>query len=143
MRMLIVLSAAAVFCGCGGTVSDGKSDYNGTVTWNGSPLPSGQIEFADVDGALDAAQITDGKFTIHSKPGVKTVSIKGEKKIGERTEERVPDPIPIMHQYLPKEFNEATQQSVELKGPEEPIVFDLTGTEVPAPKPDVRPAGRK
>lgn len=144
MKWLLTVITSAALCGCGGGVPDsGKSAYNGSITWNGAPLPSGTITFADPSGDLDAAQIAEGKFTVNLKPGQKALSVTAEKKVGERKEDRIPDPQPIMHQYLPPELNSASKLTHEVKGPDQEIKIELTGTEVPAPMPAAPPPGRE
>lgn len=139
MKKSEVLLLAVCLLGCGGAGENGDT-YQGKVTCNGSPLPAGVVKFMDAQGELDPAPIEAGAFTVQLKPGSKTVSVTAEKKIGERTVDRVPQPEPIMHQYLPEEFNTKTKLSQEIQGPGEPIVLDLHGTEVPAPaNTDARP----
>src|SRR5437016_5081016 len=59
--------------GCG----SGTCEVTGTVTFDGQPVPHGDIVLNDVEGRLgpDYGKIEDGKFALQAKPGGKRVEI--------------------------------------------------------------------
>ncbi len=123
--------------GCGGRApSDGKKSYPGKVTWNGEPLPSGTVTFFSDKGKADAAPVENGQFTIRSTPGIKGVSVVAEKEIGTPPPtERIPNPVPVKFQYLPKDAN--TDSKLKQTLPDEPgppIEIALTGKALEPPK---------
>lgn len=72
-RLVLLLLLATLAGGCGGA-----SSVSGTVTYEGEPLPKGQILFlpADGKGPSAGAAIVQGKYTINNlTPGPKTVQI--------------------------------------------------------------------
>ncbi|MEZ6065898.1 MAG: hypothetical protein R3B90_09365 [Planctomycetaceae bacterium] len=124
--LLIVLTT----CGCGAG-DDGKSEFSGTVTWNGNPLPSGTIILAE-GGDLDTAVIENGEFTIRAKPGTKKIVVTAEKDAGSQTDDRG-ETTQRMYQYIPAEFNDATTLTQQLTDSGAPIVVEMKGEERPAP----------
>jgi len=120
--------------GCG--ADDGKSEFQGTATWNGEPIEHGNVEFHPLDneGAqIDGAEIKNGAFTIRTTAGKKRVKVTAKKQVG-MTEptDRIPDPEPIYHQYIPPEFNKNT--NLETTVGEGDVSLELTGKEVPQKK---------
>ena len=118
---LLVLPVA----GCG---PSGPETYpvSGTVTWNGDPLPEGNIVFEPVDGSIapDAGKIAAGKFAFQAQPGEKRVQIDATREVGEVD--------PVMHTvpreaYIPSKYNSATilTATVTADG-ENDFTFELT-----------------
>jgi len=65
--MLIVTIGAALITtvGCGGGGDQRASNISGTVTYNGSPVPAGNIQFSPAStggGPAGYADIVDGKY---------------------------------------------------------------------------------
>ena len=119
--------------GCGG---DGKTEYKGTATWNGTPIPDGSVEFTPIDGKgqIAGGKIVDGAFTVRTVPGAKKVSVRANRKIGEtKPTERIPNPEPIYHQYIPENYNARTDYTVTINDGED-IKLELTGEEIPEKK---------
>jgi len=100
----------------------GPKDYpvSGTVTWNGQPLPEGDVLFTAAQGieTPDPGKVVDGKFTFRAKEGQKKVEIRATR------EEGAPDSVmgaPMRRQYLPARYNDATTLTAEVTpaGPNE------------------------
>ncbi|MFI4876252.1 MAG: hypothetical protein ACIALR_12965 [Blastopirellula sp. JB062] len=72
-RPSLLLFAVAAFCGCGiPTDGPGVYEVSGSITYQGQPLPQGEIIFAPDaaagnQGPASVAYIQDGKFT--TQPG--------------------------------------------------------------------------
>lgn len=133
MRILSVL-ALTVLVGCLGCGhGDGKFLLEGTATWNGEPIADGDLELqpADGKGQIDGAEIKNGRFKLLTSAGPKKVSVFARKQVG-MTEptERIPNPEPIQHQFLPLKFNDRTEIEREVKSGEK-LALEFTGEELP------------
>jgi hypothetical protein len=115
----------ALMAGCG---PSGPRTYevSGTVTWNGKPLPQGDIVFLPVDGAVapDAGKIVDGRFTFRARAGKKRVEIHASRAEG---------PVdPVMKtaprkSYIPPRYNAHSILQAEVTpGGENRYAFELT-----------------
>ncbi|WP_146432934.1 hypothetical protein [Blastopirellula retiformator] len=103
----------------------------GVATFNGQPIEKGYVELAPVGGVgqFASADIQDGKFTLRTSPGLRQVKITAQRKIGETAPtERIPNPEPIYFQYLPAEFNSASQLQKDIQGGT--LTLDLEGDEL-------------
>ena len=116
---VVSLLAAALLAGCDG---DPARQVTGTVTFDGKPLPDGQIIFADPAGKLapDAGKITDGAFAFKVTPGGKKVQVQASRmeklppgKKGAMGETEVP------MAYIPARYDADTKLTAEVtdKGP--------------------------
>jgi hypothetical protein len=88
-------------------------EVSGTVTWNGDPLPRGNIIFAAEDGGPieDHGKITDGEFRFRVRPGKKNVRITANRSTGKI------DPVmgeAPREQYIPERYNSRTTLKVEV-----------------------------
>ncbi len=115
------LVAAMMIIGCGG-VDDAPPtvSISGEVTFNGEPLPSGEIIFrpSDKGSRSDAAQIKDGKYTIEKCTlGAKRVEItamREDKSAGVQTLE-TGESGPALQQYIPAEYNDKSTLTADVK----------------------------
>jgi hypothetical protein len=95
------------------------------VTWEGEPLPEGDIIFAPADGAgvPDAGKISAGRFAFRAAPGAKRVEIYAHREVG--------PPDPVMGQarresYIPPRYNDQSILTAEVgPGGEDHFRFDL------------------
>lgn len=122
-RPLFGASLLAVFllAGCDG---DPSRQVTGTVTFDGKPVPDGQIIFVDAAGkqAPDAGKITDGKFAFKVTPGSKKVQVQAS-----RMEKLSPGKKGAMGEteapvsYIPARYDADTKLTAEVtdKGPNE------------------------
>lgn len=123
--LLLVLLA-----GCGG---DGKVPIQGTATWNGEPIEIGYVEFQPTDntGQFASAEIRGGKFTLRTSPGPRRVKVTAQRKIGEiPPSERIPMAEPIMHQYIPPQFNSDSDTEIDISADNPVLALDLEGEEI-------------
>lgn len=83
--MVRMLAFIALLGGLSGCSREPKTyRVTGTVLWNGTPMPSGQINMVAVDGQTHPAtsKITDGKFELRITAGTKRVEIYGQRSKG-------------------------------------------------------------
>jgi hypothetical protein len=75
---------------------------SGTVTWEGAPMPHGDIVFADDDPHLPAAagKIVEGTYAFHCRPGQKRVEIQSFRLSVRKT----PEGKPIGEMYIPDRY---------------------------------------
>ena len=78
-------------------------EVTGTVTWEGAPIPHGEVAFFSVDPHIPAAagRISDGTFQFRSKPGQKRVEIRSVRLSKKLT----PQGRPIGEMYIPVRYN--------------------------------------
>lgn len=136
MRKLVNLPVTLVILtlvlagGCGG--SSDEITVSGQVTIDGAPIPTGVISFVDADPSVPAGggPIKDGRYTALVTAGEKTVTVLGNKLVGQEPEyEGVPD-SPMRDKYemiTPPEYN-ATHLSplrATIRGSQDDLDFDL------------------
>ncbi|PQO47824.1 hypothetical protein C5Y93_01925 [Blastopirellula marina] len=105
----------------------------GTATWNGQPIENGYVELQPVDGQgqFASADITDGKFSLSTLPGKRRVKVTAQRKIGEtEPTERIPEPEPIMFQFIPPEFNSDSSLEMEITASDPTLDIELNGEEL-------------
>ncbi|EAQ82500.1 hypothetical protein [Blastopirellula marina] len=122
----ILLLAASL--GCSG---DGKNQVEGVATWNGQPIENGYVELAPVGGVgqFASAEIKQGKFTLRTLPGLRQVKVTAHKKIGETAPtDRIPNPEPILFQFIPAEYNSQSELQIDVKG--NTLKLELHGDEL-------------
>jgi hypothetical protein len=89
MNQFARFTALAVTFGMVGCNKDGAPSFtkvSGTVTYNGQPLPRGQITFSTEGRAPTMVEIVDGKYSGQAMIGSNRVQISAYRK---RTKERV------------------------------------------------------
>jgi hypothetical protein len=99
-------------------------EVSGSVTWEGAPVPHGDITFFDLDPHVPASagKIIDGAYTFQCKPGEKRVEIQSFRLSDKKT----PEGKPIGEMYVPEQYstNSKLTASVTLDG-ENHFNFDL------------------
>ena len=97
---------------------------SGTVTWQGKPLPAGDVLFVAEDGldVPDHDRVKDGHYQLQVKPGKKKVEIYAERTSGQR--DPVMGQVP-RQQYLPARYNTATQLRADVQAGKDKH-FDFT-----------------
>jgi hypothetical protein len=88
-------------------------EVTGEVTWEGKPLPTGEIVFFSPEKSIPphAGRIVNGSFRFMSKPGTARVDIQAARLTGKR------DPIEgfeISELYIPAKYNKDSQLKVEV-----------------------------
>lgn len=116
----IVLSLGiATLAGCGG-VDDAPVTVTvtGTVTFDGKPLPTGEIIFrpADGSGRADAGSIKDGQYTLECTLGGKAVTITALREVpGVAVQELETGEVGgEVEQYIPEAYNDRTMLRAEV-----------------------------
>jgi hypothetical protein len=98
--------------GCGEATGPELVSVEGTVTFDGKPLPVGQMVFQDATGSDKSypAEISGGTFHTQMTPGPKQVMITAIREVpgktlpsGDGTER-----VPATEQYLPARYNTQT-----------------------------------
>lgn len=134
LRLSGLLILAVLFVGCGGgQTGPVRYPVTGTVTFDGNPLPDGDVQFipADGKGPTDAGKIVAGKFSLETTAGKKKVSIQATR---EDPKNMVPSGIdpgkmePAREDYIPAKYNTATELTADVpKGGSSSLDFKLTG----------------
>ena len=109
------LLGALLLLGCDGKPS--TYPVSGTVTFDGDPLPDGDILFVDADNKVgpDAGKIKDGKFECKAKAGKKNVQIRAtrlEKPKGGATGAMGETELPV--DYIPEKYNIKTELQADV-----------------------------
>lgn len=113
---LFVAAAMLVFGGCGS--GPDTHEVKGTVTFDGQPVPEGQIVFES--NSTVGAEIKEGKFTAQVPSGKQKVRITATREEGV-----APDGLPNFVSYIPAKYNEQTTLEEDVTGPKE-VKYDLT-----------------
>jgi hypothetical protein len=127
-RRAWLAAASLMLAGLGGCGPSGPAKYKvtGNVTWNGSPLPEGQIVFTPEDPKVsaDAGKIVNGAFDVLVKPGSKRVEIYASRE-GTKVD-------PAMgaaprEAYIPERYNAKTILKADVTpGGENRFTYTLT-----------------
>lgn len=103
----------------------------GSVTFDGAPIEHGMIVFRPLDRGEPAggASITDGRFTIASRPGRHRVEIRGMRPIEEsRLPKMMPRivGVPVYEDFIPPTYNVESMLEVDVAaGNGNEFSFDL------------------
>jgi len=109
----------SVCAGCGGETGPKRYEVIGVVSFDGQPLPDGDIQFlpAEGTGTIDGGKIADGKFALDVTAGKKRVEIRATRE----TKEMVPSGAmpgqmePKREDYIPAKYNTASTLTAEVK----------------------------
>ena len=120
---IVAISSIALFSGCSGA----SHNVSGTVSYNKTPVPDGEILFRPKDGsAPQAGRIKDGKYVVSVPQGHYSIEIRASKKMplpagatGALGETEVPQ------EYIGEKYNTKTVLSEVVAGPTT-VNFDLT-----------------
>lgn len=136
----ICLFGTFMVIGCRGGDGPERVVVAGRVTYQGQPLPEGQIRFIPIEGTkapISAASISDGEYSIDSRGGVPVGTHKIE-IIAHRIDRRYAgstgassedvDTAPPRLQYLPKKYNAETELQMLIEPGNRKITkdFDLS-----------------
>lgn len=110
--------------GCGMSAEKKTCAVKGKITWNGAPLPDGDILFRPENPAQvpEAGIIVNGAFEMQAKPGPNLVEIRAcrPSKFDPVMGTTAPEP------YIPPKYNTRTTLKVEvIAGENAPFTFDL------------------
>lgn len=108
-----------ILAGCGSS-DNGVVRYpvSGKVTWNGQPLPEGDIIFipAEKSARPEGAAIKEGQFELELIAGTMRVEIRASRETGEMTDSAV-DPgqkIPVVENYIPTKYNDNSELKADV-----------------------------
>jgi len=110
-RLFFLLGCLLAVGGCGGTDGPQTYDVSGKVTFDGTPLPQGEIAFRPTDGKGQSygGQIENGKYAFESIPGKMQVSITASREVPGKFDEQNPgEKVPVVEQFIPASYNEKT-----------------------------------
>ncbi|GAA4438168.1 hypothetical protein [Bremerella cremea] len=121
IALSIGLGLIGLLAGCN-TASE--ITVKGAVTFEGTPVETGEILFipADGTGPVSAGPISNGEFSFIATPGEKKVEITAN-RVGDKP---APDGLPNYIPYIPAKYNTQTTltKTVENKA-ENVYTFDL------------------
>jgi hypothetical protein len=127
----IVTIALLTLGGCGDSRRQG---IQGTVTFDGRPIPDGYIKLLPKDGThgpTAGANIKDGHFAI--KPdkgtfvGVFRVEILASKQTGQMIVDAVTgEKTPSRQPYIPSKYNTQSELTAQIKEGQNDLKFELT-----------------
>lgn len=117
------------FAGCGGQPAGPKLEtVTGKVTFDGQSVTEGDITVTPLDpgGRSAGAKIVDGAFTLQTDVGKKKVEITAMRDVpGKFREDNPGEKVQVREQFIPKQYNEKSELTLDVKaGPNEPV-FDL------------------
>lgn len=125
---VFLLPLGLVGCGSGETGPE-LFTVKGTVTFDGSPVDEGRIQFRQTVGDQKAysADIKAGSYTIQTEAGNAAVEITASRPTGEFDTSNPDDPPqPIGEMYIPKQYNSQTTLTADVKpSGDNTIPFDL------------------
>ena len=118
------LGFAVAIPGCGDS-GPPKYKVTGNVTWEGSPLPEGDIILTPTDGGIpDHGKISAGTFEMQATEGAKTVSIMATHAAAEVDPAMGAAP---QQQYIPHRYNANTELTATIQANDtNQLQFDLT-----------------
>jgi hypothetical protein len=120
-RMALGLLLAVPYLGCS-DASGGREAVSGEVHFKGQPLDQGTIQFVPTEGqdTTSGNLINQGKYTVPKKQGLKPGKYRvlissGDPKQHAPPEELPGAPFPVAKERIPREYNTASKQIVEVK----------------------------
>ena len=115
---------SAPLCGCG--KGPKMHTVTGNVSYQGQPIAEGQIIFSATDGNSPAATvfIENGRYSVVTSAGVKTVRISATKETGRIVEGAMGVKYPERIDFIPPNYNTATTL-VRTIDPEGELVIDF------------------
>lgn len=110
---LWAMSAAAALLGggCGSGVQ--MYEVTGAVTFEGRPVPAGDIIFKPEDASLGAesGKIQGGRYSARVKGGKNRVEIRAVREVPGK---KGPMGEPLLEDYLPEAYNEKTKLTADV-----------------------------
>ncbi len=128
---VLLLLCALFLAGCGDAR---RQSVVGTITVNGEPVEDGHIEFRPqpgTSGPTAGSPIHDGNYRITSNQGpfagTFRVEIRAMRASGRMVDDvATGERVPASEQFLPPEFNQNSQLTVEVTSDRNRYDFDLT-----------------
>lgn len=104
---VVAFAAAMTVFGCGPSRPPTYT-ASGTVTFEGTPVADGDIQFEPEDNPAlraEGGKITSGKYTVKVNPGKNKISIRASKPNPDK-KSMMGEPIP--EDYIPDHYNSAS-----------------------------------
>lgn len=129
--MAAMLLSASLLLGCS---DPGREPIRGTVTFDGTPVKKGYIQFSPMPGTQSpttGANIVDGKYEVRASKGLFEGKFQVDIKEWRETEKKTRDLVTGesinagIEQALPSKYNAKTELTVEVKAGTENYNFDL------------------
>lgn len=125
---IFLLPLALAGCGSAETGPE-LFTVEGTVTFDGSPVEEGRIQFRKTEGDQKAysTDIKAGAYSIEMEAGKASVEITASRPTGEFDTSNPGDPPqPIGEMYIPEQYNSQTTLTADVKpSADNSIPFDL------------------
>jgi hypothetical protein len=129
-RSFVLVLVILLFTALSGCSDSNRGTVSGTVTIDAQPVKAGSIAFFPVDekSPTAGATIADGQYTASVPLGPAKVQIRVAKVVGQKKLYNTPDsPVqPIMHEVLPRKYNDDTELQLEVKSGRNIKDFELT-----------------
>lgn len=126
---LVMLAVAAAGCG-GGNKGPALYKVSGAITFDGTPIEEGRIQFrkTEGDGRAYGGEIKNGSYSLQCEAGKMSVSVTASRIIPGKFDKSNPDdePQPVGEMYIPKKYNDNTELTAEVKPSANDIPFTLT-----------------
>ena len=126
MSYALVAAAGLALAGCG--ASDGGVEVSGAVTFQGQPVPAGEIVFTPKSGDQPSAagKIEQGKFKCQVPPGPSIVRITAYRQVPGKFDTSNPgESNPVVEMYIPPEYNSSSQLEVTVDSSNPAVNFEL------------------
>jgi hypothetical protein len=130
----LIAAALLSITGCGRQTT--RLAVEGTVTFDGAPIPDGKISFTPLPGTSSptaGATIRDGEFQVPRdkglRPGKFRVEIRAVRETGKTMRDDLSgETIAKKESYIPKRYNDASTLVAEIKS-DEPSRLEFTLTQ--------------
>ena len=126
---LLLLVALGLISGCGASDAQARYKVTGLVTFDGKPIPEGDILFLpEGDGRPDGGRITAGQYDVELTAGPKRVEIRASRENPAKLIDSMLEPgkkVPAREDYIPEKYNAKSELKADIvDGPGE-YDFDL------------------
>ncbi len=128
---LLLLGWTGLVVAVAGCSSSGTPlrQVTGKVTWNGNPLPAGDIVFIPEDKSFgaEAGKIKDGQYSLQARSGKNRVEIRASRPVpGKFRPSAAGDGKmqPVIEDYIPPEYNTGSTLTAEVASGKTTFDFD-------------------
>ena len=126
--LAVGLASLGLLAGCGKNERP-MTDVSGTVTFDGAPLPDGQILIRHTSGEQRGyeATITGGAYQLRCEPGEVRVEITAIRDIPGKFQYPNGVKEPVRESYIPEKYNtKSTLMTTLTPGDNDDVSFELT-----------------
>lgn len=128
--LIPLLAVAVLVTGCVGDDPLKRYPVKGTATFDGAPIPEGDILFVPDggDGRPEGGPIKNGEFSVELVPGRKRVEIRASKENPAKMIDSMLEPgkkVPAREDYIPAKYNDKSELTAETSDVTDPLQFDL------------------